>query len=237
LLHLVGALCLTVLVLLAALLAVPVVLTLFGYRAYVVYGGSMGLALPAGSVGIVESVDSDSLQVGDIIAAERQGGDSPILHRIVDIDTTGGATSVITQGDNNSHPDSEPVVLGRRGDKVAFSIPYLGYLVHFARGALGRVLLIALPSLLLLALAAWRLRRRPAPVTESDVFHHAEPIGLEEWEDEVSFNVPRRGRSGQFPRGTLGGALLILFPSLLMLGGTVWRLRRRAAPVVLGEER
>ncbi len=145
-----GSACLGLLLLLVIALAIPALFTLFGFRAYVIYGGSMGSALPAGSVGITETVDSKTLKEGDIVAIRKAGRALPVLHRITDMESVGGTTVYTTKGDSNSSPDPAPVTLEGSGDRVVFAIPYLGYLVHFARGALGRLLLILIPSLLLL---------------------------------------------------------------------------------------
>jgi len=157
--------CAGIVLVLVILMAIPAMLSLFGYRSYVIYGGSMGSSLPAGSVGLTRTVDSSSLKVGDVIAIRRTGGAVPVLHRIVRVEADGSATVYTTQGDRNASPDPEPVTLQGTGDRVAFAIPYLGYLVHFARGVLGRVLLLFLPSFLLIAPALWqRWRPRPQPV-------------------------------------------------------------------------
>ena len=155
--RLAGSACLGLLLILVVSLVIPAVFTLFGYRVYVIYGGSMGSALPAGSIGITETVDSETLKVGDVVAIKRPGRVLPVLHRIANMDTSGGTTVYTTQGDKNGSPDPEPVTLEGSGDRVVFAIPYLGYLVHFARGAIGRVLLILIPSLLLLGLALWQV--------------------------------------------------------------------------------
>jgi signal peptidase len=147
---------------LVVVLTAPVILTPFGYRVYVIYGGSMGSALPVGSVGLSKTVDSSSLEVGDIIAVKRAGGGIPVLHRVVNIKTDGDANLYVTQGDKNSSADPEPARLQGTGDKVVFAIPYLGYVVHFVRSALGRTLFLFLPSSVLVVSVLWQ-RPRPTP--------------------------------------------------------------------------
>ena len=155
--RLAGSACLGLLLILVVSLVIPALFTLFGYRVYVIYGGSMGSALPAGSIGITETVDSETLKVGDIVAIKKSGRALPVLHRITNMETSGDNAIYTTQGDSNDSPDPEPVTLEGSGDRVVFAIPYLGYLVHFARGAMGRVLLILIPSLLLLGVSLWRV--------------------------------------------------------------------------------
>ncbi|HUS82304.1 MAG TPA: signal peptidase I [Dehalococcoidia bacterium] len=138
------------------LLIVPVILTLFGYRTYVIYGGSMGSALRNGSIAITRRVEAKSVNVGDVVAIRRSARSLPVLHRIVDVETSDGTRRFVTQGDANKEPDSEPASLQGTGDRVVFSIPYLGYLVHFARGGTGRALLLIIPSTLLAGIILWQ---------------------------------------------------------------------------------
>jgi signal peptidase len=152
-----GSACLGLLLVLIVSLAIPALFTLFGFRAYVIYGGSMGSALPVGSVGITETVDSESIKVGDIVAIKKAGRALPVLHRITDMESDAGTTVYTTQGDSNGSPDPDPVTLNGSGDRVVFVIPYLGYLVHFARGTMGRVFLLLIPSLLLLGFSLWQV--------------------------------------------------------------------------------
>jgi len=167
--RLAGSACLGLLLLLVVSLAIPALFTLFGFRAYVIYGGSMGSALPAGSIGITETVDSETLKVGDVVAIKKAGRALPVLHRVVNMESSGDTAIYTTQGDSNGSPDPEPVTLQGSGDRVVFAIPYLGYLVHFARGALGRLLLILIPALLLLGVSlgqVWRPKAQPLHASE-----------------------------------------------------------------------
>ena len=59
-LHFAGWLGAGIVLALVVLMAIPAGLSLFGFRAYVIYGGSMGSALPLGSVGLSKTVDSSS---------------------------------------------------------------------------------------------------------------------------------------------------------------------------------
>jgi len=141
---------------LVILLAVPVVLALFDFRAYIIYGGSMGASLPNGSIGITRRIEAESIRVGDVVALKKSSRSLPVLHRVIAIDTSGGTRKFVTQGDANAEPDPDPVGLQGPGDKIIFSIPWLGYLVHFARSAAGRALLLIIPSSLLVGVVLWQ---------------------------------------------------------------------------------
>ncbi len=144
------------------LLVVPSILAFFGYRAYVIYGGSMGSALRTGSIGITRKIEPDAIKVGDIVAIKRSANASPILHRVIGIDTSDGTRKFITRGDANKEPDS-PVALYGPGDRIVFSIPWAGYLVHFARGPVGRTLLLFIPAALLAGIVLWQTWKEGPP--------------------------------------------------------------------------
>jgi len=150
---------------LIVLLAIPALLTLFGCRAYVIYGGSMGSALSNGSIAITRSVHPESIDVGDVVAIKKSAHSLPVLHRVVRIGTSGGTREFVTQGDANREADPQPVSLRGPGDRVVFSIPSLGYLVHFARSTTGRALLLIGPATLLVGIVLWQtwkdVGRRP----------------------------------------------------------------------------
>jgi len=146
------------------LLIIPSFLALFGYRAYIVYGGSMGSALSSGSVGITRKIEPDAIKVGDIVAIKRSVNASPILHRVIQIDTSDdGTRTFITRGDANKEPDPQPVVLQGAGDRIVFSIPWVGFIVHFARSFAGHVLLLFLPAALLTGIVLWQTWKEAAP--------------------------------------------------------------------------
>ena len=146
--------------LLVAAATLPVV---FGYHAYIVYGGSMAPSIKAGSVAVSKPSSPQSLEVGDVIARRPFPDSPPVLHRIVDITTVDGQRHFVTQGDENAAPDPDPVAFDGAGDKVVYSVPYAGYILHYGGGRLGRLLLIAAPLAALAVLVlrdTWRRPRR-----------------------------------------------------------------------------
>jgi len=146
--------------LLVATATVPV---FFGYHTYIVYGQSMGGGLRQGSVAVAHPVDAASLDVGDVIALKRPPRNRAVLHRIISIDMESGQRVAITQGDANEAPDPEPVLLTDEGDKVVYHVPLAGYLLHYAGGRLGPLLLIGAPLGILAIIylrEAWRSLRR-----------------------------------------------------------------------------
>jgi signal peptidase I len=157
----------------AAFLAVGILLAatlpaFAGFHTVTVYGGSMGDALPAGSVAVTRPVDASELKVGDVIAMGGHEGGLPILHRIVGIEEVEGGRLVTTRGDANEANDRLPITVTGKGDRLAYHIPWIGYFLAFSRSALGLALLVGVPAAVWVSREAITLtgtikRRRRAP--------------------------------------------------------------------------
>jgi len=140
------------LVVLAALMLVP-----FGYQRYVVDGGSMGTAIPRGSLIFDEVVPTRTLRVGDVITYVPPRLHHLVTHRIVSI---GPGGALRTKGDANRAADPWTFKLTAASQaRVAFHVPAVGY----AYAALGvrtvRRVVIGLPALLVAAGSLAGLRR------------------------------------------------------------------------------
>jgi signal peptidase len=129
----------------AALLAFAFVPTLFGYESLIVTGGSMGDAMPTGSVALTRVVDAHAIGVGDVVSYRYPGSTSTITHRVVAVRDEGRQRVFITKGDANTSPDPEPVFASYRLHRVEHVVPYAGSLVRLARSPAGGVLLFLVP--------------------------------------------------------------------------------------------
>jgi signal peptidase len=151
------ALCLA---LLGSLLTVAAT-NLLGYENYVIYSGSMEPTLKVGSLLLTRPVDVDDLRVGDVITYRSPGNHTTLTHRIVGMRQENGEWVFETKGDASLTPDPREIILRGRVSKMAFDIPYLGYVVDFARSTQGVVLFLVVPAAGLLAMQAqkaWRVR-------------------------------------------------------------------------------
>ena len=147
-----------------ALVAAATVPSLAGYHTYAIDGGSMEPTLNVGDAAVTKPTSPRSLEIGDVIVRRDVQGGRPVLHRIVDVVTVDGQLAFITQGDQSSAPDVQPVIFSGSGEKVVYRVPYAGYLLSFAESWPGRLLLVGLPFLLLAAALAGDVRHaiRPA---------------------------------------------------------------------------
>ena len=150
-----------------AVLLVATLPAFAGFHTVIVYGGSMGDALPAGSVAVTKTVDASELAIGDVIAIGGHAGGLPILHRIVGIEEVNGGRLLTNRGDENQANDRLPITVSGKGDRLVYHIPWIGYVLAFSRSALGLALLVGVPASLWtvreafnLAAAINRRRRR-----------------------------------------------------------------------------
>jgi signal peptidase len=160
----------------AGVLGVAFAPTLFGYESLIVRSGSMGHAMPTGSVAITKLVDFKTVGVGDIVSFRHPEADLPTTHRIVDIDEQDGRRVLTTKGDANASADPNPLVLGSgRIARVERVVPYAGYLVRGARTPAGGLVLFLVP---ILGLVVDRRQRRNRP-SNGRARHRADQPSLE----------------------------------------------------------
>jgi signal peptidase I len=158
--------------LLAAILLVP---TLLGYQRYVIVSGSMSGTYDRGSIVFDEEVPIADLRVGDTITYEPPPNASPeelVTHRIVWIGANEqGERTFRTKGDANTIADPWTFTLDAPEQaRVAFSVPYVGYLLAGLSIPIVRMLAIGIPAIVvafLILAGIWReageeARRREA---------------------------------------------------------------------------
>ena len=134
---------------LAAALSIAAAPRLFGYGVLVVSGGSMGESMPNGSLVIARWGAAEQVEVGDVILVREEGAgpqEWPKVHRVVSLEENGGQVLVRTKGDANGAVDPDVYVLPDRVLTPAYTLPYLGHLVGFAKTSVGWALLVALPA-------------------------------------------------------------------------------------------
>ena len=151
------ALCLA---LLGSLLTVAAT-NLLGYQSYVIYSGSMEPTVKVGSLLLTRPADVEDLRVGDVITYRSPGNHTTLTHRVVSIRQEDGERVFTTKGDASLEPDPREVILRGQVSKMTFDIPYLGYVVDFAKSTQGVVLLLLVPAaglLLMQGLKLWKAR-------------------------------------------------------------------------------
>ncbi|GGB52791.1 signal peptidase I [Virgibacillus dakarensis] len=139
---------------------------IFGYQLKTVLSGSMEPGIQTGSIIAIKSVDeeeSKKFQAGDVITFQDEDK-KLISHRIADVTMTDSGVKYTTKGDNNDAADIEPVLPNNVvGEYQGLTVPYVGYLIHFAQSPNGILLLMIVPGVILLGYSAftiWSMLRK-----------------------------------------------------------------------------
>ena len=99
---------------------------LFPVQPTTVISGSMRPTLNVGDIVIIAKVPASSVEIGDIIQFREAEGVTTV-HRVVDIEESGGETVFITQGDANGEPDANSVLPDNVVGKAILDIPKIGW--------------------------------------------------------------------------------------------------------------
>lgn len=150
------------------LLTVLVAPSLLGLKLESILSGSMESYLSTGDMIAMVKIAPEEVQVGDVIGFKVEGMDIPVCHRVyemVDIEQGGG---FITKGDANEAPDPWVVKPENLLGRVAFHLPWVGYIAKFIKTPGGFAMVLGLPAIIIVALEIKSLfdtkplkRRRP----------------------------------------------------------------------------
>ncbi len=130
---------------------------IFGYKAFIVRSDSMSATdFSAGDLVIIQEVDPNLLETGDIIAFLSEDPDSygeTFTHKIRKIETDDyGIRTFTTYGTTTGVDDLHPVTSGRVLGQYRFAIPNVGTFFAFMKTTPGYICCIFLPFVLLLVI-------------------------------------------------------------------------------------
>lgn len=133
--------------------------------------GSMEPAIPVHSFIVTETVDPESLQVGDIItfrSTESKLEGALNTHRITSVYEEGGQLMFHTKGDANAVEDSEPVSSINVVGKVVFISAALGTVVSLFSNPLVFFPFVVVPLVLLLGFELVKLVKSTKEVARAE---------------------------------------------------------------------
>lgn len=213
------------LVILFSLLIIGTSLSLFGNRQFVVESGSMEPKIKTGSV-VVDQTGPD-YKVGDVITFRVAGSKDTITHRIVGIKPDNqGAIFYQVKGDANAAPDTNLVAKDNVVGKVAFSIPYIGYLINYIKTPPGLALFIIIPAAILIYHELVNINSEIAKLRASKRKVRAEvekiESALETEKQKITRSVAKtsKGKQGTKPQNIVMGLFLVFIAALTGLGAT-----------------
>lgn len=143
-----GGIFIIVLVLVSSLFLVPLLPFQNNIQIKIVESGSMEPTILTGSLVIIRPATTYS--VGDVVTFESTSADVPTTHRIIGVREEAGQTFFMTKGDANEEADTQETALRSVIGKVVIAVPYVGFILDFARQPIGFGLLIVLPALLII---------------------------------------------------------------------------------------
>jgi signal peptidase len=148
-------------VVMGLVIAVGVSLAL-GYRTFAVLSGSMEPNIHTGDAVVDKPIRPLEARVGDVVTFKDPGrGGELVTHRLRSIRPNGATVAMITKGDANTTVERWNVPVNGSVGRVTYRLPHVGRAMAVIRGRYGRLLLIALPALLLGVYELTRIWRRP----------------------------------------------------------------------------
>jgi signal peptidase len=141
-----------------------------GYRLLCVMSGSMVPKMPVGSLVLVKP--QASYKIGDIVSYQLastttgQSVNDIITHRIVKKSVQNGINVYLTKGDANNGNDLYPITNANIIGREFFDIPWLGYLLVYARNGLGLILIIVIPSTIIIYDEFLKLKKESLAILE-----------------------------------------------------------------------
>ncbi len=124
---------------LAFLLMMVFIPKMLGYETFYIQTGSMGSAIPRGSLVFCKQVPFEEINLGDVVTFHSDDGSEFFTHRVVDVDTKNQMFT--TKGDANEDIDPSPTSYYFAHGKVNFSIPLVGYAAEFVNSTLGKIII------------------------------------------------------------------------------------------------
>jgi len=110
-----------------------------GWEFDAVLSGSMEPELAVGGLVVIRPADTQQLNVGDVISFKLPGIETPICHRVIDIQETESGRLFTTKGDANEEADLNPVPAEAVTGKEVFYLPYVGNLARLSEFGRQRV--------------------------------------------------------------------------------------------------
>ena len=138
----------------------------FGVKSLTVLSGSMEPTIEVGDIVVVRQIPAAEARVGDVVTFRDPGDrDRLITHRVRRISVADGAVSFETKGDANTSVEEWDIAKDGTIGLVMYRVPKLGYVLFYVHGALGRLLLVVVPALLLGAYEIWRIWAPASPAS------------------------------------------------------------------------
>ena len=119
-----------------------------GMRSLSVMSGSMEPAIHTGDVIVDEWIDPAEARVGDVLSFNDPSRAGIVLtHRVVSFKRRGDQVEFVTRGDANTGVERWTAPADGSIGRVAYRVPYAGFVMVFTRTPLGKLLFLILPAI------------------------------------------------------------------------------------------
>ena len=157
------------------------VVTIFGYRTYIVSSGSMEPFLEVGDIILVDKVENaESINVDDIITFSNGEG-KDITHRVIEIKDVNNNKFFVTKGDNNNDKDANEVRFENIRGKYSNKIDGIGKFILNVKTSFGAISFV----IVIFAIYFWMGKREDKEIerhlkrTEAELGIHLKKYGLD----------------------------------------------------------
>ena len=135
-----------------------IIVKLLGWNMFSIDSPSMAPKYPVDSLVVVEKVEPEKIQAGDVITFVLNEKGTLANPRVVSVNS--GSQTFTTKGDANNTEDASPVQWGNTGGRVKFGIPFLGKPMRVLTAEQNRPYVIAAIILLFISSVVWDIVSR-----------------------------------------------------------------------------
>lgn len=140
------------------LLAVVVAPMVLGFHTFTVRSGSMTPTIRTGDLIVTRTIAPSAARPGDIVTFHNPEFDGDLTtHRVRSMRADGDQLRFVTRGDANSASESWSVDADGSIGRLSYRVPLVGYALSRIGSEPGRLALVGLPALILLALGLMRI--------------------------------------------------------------------------------
>lgn len=115
-----------------------------GRQTLIIGGGSMEPTIPLGSAIVIDPVAPADIAVGDVVTMKVGPRQSVFTHRVTRLLTLDGVAHIATKGDANDAPDGATIPASAVIGRVAWSIPFAGFLLALLSAPIGVMFVLGL---------------------------------------------------------------------------------------------
>jgi len=120
---------------------IMILIKIFGWNMFSINSASMSPQYPVDTLIIVQPVEPDDIQIGDVITYVFNEEGLPVTHRVINIDKQN--KTFTTRGDANNSEDPMPILWDNLIGKVVLKVPKIGKPVRFITAKENRHIIIA----------------------------------------------------------------------------------------------